>query len=114
MAVECKSFLDNGVAQFRATRSWNYPVVFDQSCRPERFLSCRRATGKEFEPSAQAIRNWVAQADSVARHSLHVANIEGAPQWQAQRSSPYSDIELMTEKEVLGLKPAPRLEQIGD
>jgi hypothetical protein len=33
------------------------------------------------------------------------------PQPKTWRSSPQGDIELMTKKEVLGLKPPPRLEQ---
>jgi hypothetical protein len=37
-----------------------------------------------------------------------------APQPDTCRSSSQCDVELMTEKEVLGLKSAPRLEQIGD
>ena len=37
-----------------------------------------------------------------------------ATQSKARRCSPQSDVELMTEKQVLGLKPAPRLEQVGD
>jgi hypothetical protein len=36
------------------------------------------------------------------------------PQPKTWRSSPQGGIELMTKKEVLGLKLAPRLEQIGD
>jgi hypothetical protein len=32
----------------------------------------------------------------------------------AQRVTPQSDVELMTEKQILGFKPAPRLEQVGD
>src|SRR5207237_5997616 len=36
-----------------------------------------------------------------------------ATQSKARRCLPQSDVELMTEKQVLGLKPAPRLEQIG-
>ena len=37
-----------------------------------------------------------------------------APQRQTCRSSPQGDIELMTEKEDLGLKPPPRLEEADD
>ena len=37
-----------------------------------------------------------------------------APQPETWRSSPQGDVELMTEKEVLGFKSEPRLEQIGD
>jgi hypothetical protein len=36
------------------------------------------------------------------------------PQPKTWRSSSQGDVQLMTEKEVLGFKPAPRLEQIGD
>jgi hypothetical protein len=36
------------------------------------------------------------------------------PQPETRQSSPQSDIELMTKKEVLGLKSAPLFEQIGD
>jgi hypothetical protein len=41
----------------------------------------------------------------------------GAPhtaQPQTSRRSPQDNVQLMTKKEVLGFKPAPRLEQIGD
>ena len=37
-----------------------------------------------------------------------------APQLETGRSSPQGDVELMTEKQVLGFKPASRLEQIGE
>ena len=37
-----------------------------------------------------------------------------AMQSKARRCLPQSDVELMTEKQVLGLKPAPRLEQVGE
>jgi len=37
-----------------------------------------------------------------------------APQPGTWRSPPQSDVELMTKKEVLDFKRAPRLEQIGD
>ena len=37
-----------------------------------------------------------------------------ATQSKARRCLPQSDVELMTEKQVLGLKPAPRLEQVGE
>jgi hypothetical protein len=30
------------------------------------------------------------------------------------RCPPHCDIQLMTEKQILGFKPAPRLEQVGD
>jgi hypothetical protein len=36
------------------------------------------------------------------------------PQLKTWKSSPQGDVELMTEKEVLDFKPAPRLEQVGD
>jgi len=44
----------------------------------------------------------------------HQQRAIAVPQWQAQRPSPYSDIELMTEKQVLGFEPAPRLEDVAD
>jgi len=37
-----------------------------------------------------------------------------AAQSRTKRRMPQGDAELMTEKQVLRLKPAPRLEQIGD
>jgi hypothetical protein len=37
-----------------------------------------------------------------------------AVQSNTRRRTPQGDAELMTEKQVLGFKPAPRLEQIGD
>jgi hypothetical protein len=37
-----------------------------------------------------------------------------APQPETWRSMPQGNVELMTEKQVLRFKPAPRLEQIGD
>src|SRR5437588_9521391 len=37
-----------------------------------------------------------------------------AAQSKARRCLPQSDAELMTEKQVLGLKPATRLEQVGE
>ena len=37
-----------------------------------------------------------------------------ATQSKTRRCPPQSDVELMTEKQVLSFKPAPRLEQIGD
>jgi hypothetical protein len=33
---------------------------------------------------------------------------------QTRRRSPQCDVELMTEKQVLGFKPASRLEDVGD
>jgi hypothetical protein len=33
---------------------------------------------------------------------------------KTRRCPPQSDVELMTEKQVFGFKPAPRLEQVGD
>jgi hypothetical protein len=33
---------------------------------------------------------------------------------QTRRRAPQGDVELMAEKQVLGFKPAPRLEQVGD
>jgi hypothetical protein len=36
------------------------------------------------------------------------------PQPKTWKSSPQGDVELMTEKDVLDFKPAPRLEQVGD
>ena len=44
----------------------------------------------------------------------HQQRAIAAPKRKTCRSSPQGDIELMTEKEDLGLKPARRLEQIGD
>ena len=44
----------------------------------------------------------------------HQQRAIAAPKPETCRSSPQGDIELMTEKENLGFKPAPRLEQIGD
>ena len=44
----------------------------------------------------------------------HQQRAIAAPQRQTCRSPPQSDIELMTEEEVLGLKAPSRLEQIGD
>jgi hypothetical protein len=35
------------------------------------------------------------------------------PQPKTWKSSPQGDVELMTEKEVLDFKPAPRLEPVG-
>src|SRR5207248_7269265 len=37
-----------------------------------------------------------------------------ATQSKTRRRAPQGDAELMTEKQVLGLKPAPRLEQVGE
>jgi hypothetical protein len=37
-----------------------------------------------------------------------------AAQSKTRRRLPQSDVELMTEKQVLGFKPAPRLEHVGD
>src|SRR6266481_3164823 len=37
-----------------------------------------------------------------------------AAQSKTRRRAPQGDAELMTKKQVLGLKPAPRLEQVGD
>src|SRR5436309_14366592 len=37
-----------------------------------------------------------------------------ATQSKSRRRAPQSDAELMTEKQVLGLKPAPRFEYVGD
>jgi hypothetical protein len=37
-----------------------------------------------------------------------------ASQPKTWRSSPQGDVELMTEKQVLGFKPAPRLKQSGE
>jgi hypothetical protein len=44
----------------------------------------------------------------------HQERAIAAPQRRTSRSSPQSDIELMTEKQDLGFKPTPRLEQVGD
>ena len=44
----------------------------------------------------------------------HQQRAVATPQRQTRRSPPQSDIELMTEKENLGFKPTPRLEQVGD
>jgi hypothetical protein len=40
--------------------------------------------------------------------------IFGKDKSNTRRRTPQGDAELMTEKQVLGFKPAPRLEQIGD
>ena len=37
-----------------------------------------------------------------------------AAQSKTRRCLPPSDVELLTEKQILGFKPAPRLEQVGD
>jgi hypothetical protein len=37
-----------------------------------------------------------------------------AAQSKTRRCLPQSDVELMTEKQILGFKPAPRLKQVGD
>ena len=44
----------------------------------------------------------------------HQRRTIATPQRQTCRSLPQSDSELMTEKEDLGLKPPPRLEQVGE
>ena len=44
----------------------------------------------------------------------HQQHAIAAPQQQTYRSSPQGDIELMTEKQDLGFKPTPRLEQTDD
>jgi hypothetical protein len=49
------------------------------------------------------------QARSHLGHPYQQRSIT-APQPDTCRSSPQCDVELMTEKEVLGFKPAPRLE----
>jgi hypothetical protein len=40
--------------------------------------------------------------------------LEGEVHGRFRGAPPQGNAELMTEKKVLGLKPAPRLEQIGD
>ena len=55
----------------------------------------------------------IEQVRPQARYSHQLRTI-AALQWHAQRPSPHRDVELMPEKEIFGLKPAPRLEQIGD
>src|SRR5438128_4120045 len=50
------------------------------------------------------------------RHSSRTGLRQGTPRSdvQSRRRTRQGDAELMTEKQVLGLKPAPRLEQVGD
>src|SRR5439155_466813 len=54
------------------------------------------------------------RAGSATAGHPHQQRAITAPQPKTWRSSPRCDVELMTEKEVLGFKPAPRPEQIGD
>jgi hypothetical protein len=40
--------------------------------------------------------------------------LEGTARQDVRRSTPQGDAELMTKKQVLGFKPAPRLEQVNN
>jgi hypothetical protein len=60
----------------------------------------------------------LAQRHACARdcNTLHTKQelAAGAAAQKTRWRAPQGDVELMTEKQVLCLKPAPRLEQIGD
>jgi hypothetical protein len=50
-------------------------------------------------------------------NSLPIATSEwqnSLPKAKARRRTPQGDAELMTKKQVLGFKPAPRLEKVDD
>ena len=53
------------------------------------------------------------QARPHSGHPKHQGTVTRAKP-EALRGSPQGDVELMTQKEVLDFKPAPRLERIGD
>ena len=58
--------------------------------------------------SSQTEQAWLGP-----RHPHHQDPVTPA-QSQTVRCTPQGNIELMPKKEILGFKPAPRLEQIGD
>ena len=76
---------------------------------------------KRCGPPSQGWRTFLRNhAPDIAAMDLFVAPTIGferlvtAAQSKTRRRTPQGDAELMTEKQVLGLKPAPRLEQVGD
>jgi hypothetical protein len=56
---------------------------------------------------------WAGRFAPELRHPYQQRPVTAA-QSKTRRRTPQGDAELMTEKQVLGLKQAPRLEQVGD
>jgi hypothetical protein len=56
---------------------------------------------------------YIAQSGPNPRHPYQQRPVTTV-QPQTRRRSPQCDVELMTEKQVLGFKPASRLEDVGD
>jgi hypothetical protein len=53
---------------------------------------------------------YIEQIGPNPRHPFPITAVQA----QTRRCSPQRDVELVTEKNVLGFKPAPRLEHVGD
>jgi hypothetical protein len=68
-------------------------------------------------PSQDGLRlrypGYIEQTGPNPRHPYQQRPVT-AVQPQTRRRSPHCDVELMTEKQVLGFEPALRLEYIGD
>jgi hypothetical protein len=81
----------------------------------------RFPTPKHLEPSAMPTQDGlrlnhlhrIKKARPKPRHPYEKSALASA-QSKTRRCLPQSDGELMTEKQILGFKPAPRLEQVGD
>ena len=81
----------------------------------------RFPTPKHFEPTAMPTQDglWLNHLNSIKkarpkpRHPYEKSAITAA-QSKTRRCLPQSDGQLMAEKQILSLKPAPRLEQVGD
>jgi hypothetical protein len=81
----------------------------------------RFPTPKHFEPSAMPTQdglrlnhlNSIKKARPKPRHPYEKSAITAA-QSKTRWCLPQSDGQLMAEKQILSLKPAPRLEQVGD
>jgi hypothetical protein len=61
-----------------------------------------------------SVEQAIPPTDCRSPQTTAVAAVVTPPQPQTLRRSSQDNVELMTQKEVLNFKPAPRLEQIGD
>ena len=100
----------------RRMRSRSSTINLRPPCPISRFPAPKRFEARAM-PSQDRLRlydlRYVEQAGPEPHHP-HQQRPVTTVQPQTRRRSPQSDIELMTEKQVLGFEPASRLEDVGD
>ena len=85
-------------------------------CPISRFPAPESFEASAMPPQDSFRLNYLGHADQVRPEPGHPYEQRAitATQSKTRRCPPQSDVELMAEQQILGLKPAPRLEQVDD